>query len=104
MSSNANMDVVICTGPLGLAVVREFIALISKELWKPIKIRAAPRWLITLLGVFDPVMRELLEMMFQSERPFVVGHGKFERAFGASPTPHPVAIRMTLDWYRQKKG
>lgn len=83
---------------------RKFIALLSEELGKPVKIQAAPRWLITMLGVFNPMMRELPEMMFQSEQPFVVDHGKFERAFGASTTPHPEAIRRTLDWYRQKKG
>jgi nucleoside-diphosphate-sugar epimerase len=83
---------------------REFIGLVSKELGKPVKIQAAPRWLISMLGVFDPIMRELPETMYQSEQPFVVDHGKFERAFGVRTTPHPEAIRKTLDWYRWKKG
>ena len=83
---------------------REFIALLFEELAKPVKIQAAPRWLVSLLGIFDPMMRELPEILYQSEEPFVVDHGKYERTFGASTTPHREAIRKTLDWYRQKAG
>jgi nucleoside-diphosphate-sugar epimerase len=83
---------------------RDFIALIFKELEKPVKIQVAPRWLISLLGIFDPVIREVPEILYQSEQPFVVDHSKFERAFGADTTPHREAIRRTLDWYRQKTG
>jgi hypothetical protein len=54
-----------------------------------------------MLGIFDPTMRELPEIIYQSEQPFVVDHSKYERAFGASTTPHREAIRKTLDWYRQ---
>jgi len=83
---------------------REFIALIFEELGKPMKIQVAPRWLISLLGIFDPVIRELPEILYQSEQPFVVDHSRYERAFGANITPHREAIRRTLDWYRQKTG
>jgi nucleoside-diphosphate-sugar epimerase len=83
---------------------RAFITMVFEELGKPAKIQAVPRWLISLLGIFDPTMRELPEVMYQSEQPFVVDHGRYERAFGASTTPHREAIRRTLDWYRQKAG
>jgi len=81
---------------------RAFITLVFEELGKPVKIQAAPRWLISMLGIFDPTMRELPEIMYQSEQPFVVDHGKYERAFGANTTSHLEAIRKTLEWYRQK--
>ncbi len=80
---------------------RRFVELISEELGRPLRIQAAPRWMLSLAGVFDPVVRELPEILYQTERPFVVDHSKFERAFGAHPTPHREAIRATLDWYRQ---
>jgi hypothetical protein len=35
----------------------------------------------------------------QLERPFVVDHSKFAKAFGAQVTPHPDAIRITLAWF-----
>jgi nucleoside-diphosphate-sugar epimerase len=80
---------------------RRFVELIFEELGRPPRIQATPRWMLSLVGMFDPVVRELSEILYQTERPFVVDHSKFERAFGAHPTPHREAIRATLDWYRQ---
>jgi nucleoside-diphosphate-sugar epimerase len=83
---------------------RKFITMVFEELGKPVKIQVAPRRLLSLLGIFDPVIRELPEILYQSEQPFVVDHSKYERAFGADTIPHREAIRRTLDWYRQKTG
>ncbi len=38
------------------------------------------------------------------DRPFTVDHSKFERAFGARPTPLRQAIRTTVEWFRQRQG
>ena len=64
------------------------------------RIRVAPKLSITVLALVNPTMRAVKERLYQTERPFVVDHGKFERAFGAAPTPHAEAIRQTLSWYR----
>ncbi len=45
-------------------------------------------------------MRELIEMMYQFEEPFVVEHSKFIEAFGDTSTPLTEAIRATIEWYR----
>lgn len=81
---------------------REFIALIFEELGQPLKLQVAPPWLVTLIGLFNPVVREVGEISYQTEHPFVVNYSKYERAFGADVTPHREAIRRTLDWYRQR--
>jgi nucleoside-diphosphate-sugar epimerase len=64
------------------------------------KYRAASRLIVNVFGLFSPVMRELRETFYQFERPFIVDHSKFERAFGARTTPHEAAIRQTVDWFR----
>jgi hypothetical protein len=46
-------------------------------------------------------MREINEMAYEFEQPFVVDHSKFERAFGNTATPARDAVRQTLDWFRQ---
>ena len=81
---------------------REFVTLVFEQAGKPAKIQTAPRWLVSLIGMFDPMMRELPEIMYQSEKPFVVDHSKFAKAFGVSVTPHRQAIGQTLDWYRKR--
>ena len=83
---------------------RQFIALIFEELGKPPRIQVVPRWAITLLAPFSPLIRELPEVLYQSERDLVVDYSKFDRAFGATFTPHREAIRQTLDWYRKNGG
>jgi nucleoside-diphosphate-sugar epimerase len=62
--------------------------------------RAANRLIVTVFGLFSPTLREIRETLYQFERPFVVDHSKFERAFGARTTPHADAIRHTVEWFR----
>jgi hypothetical protein len=47
-------------------------------------------------------MREIIEMLYEFEEPFVVDHAKFERAFGERATPLREAIGETVRWYRSK--
>jgi nucleoside-diphosphate-sugar epimerase len=56
--------------------------------------------MFSILARFHPLLRELKETLYQVQQPFVVDHGKYERAFGANPTPHDEAIRRTIEWYR----
>jgi hypothetical protein len=58
--------------------------------------------MISMLGVFLPPIRAVKETLYQSERPWVVDHGKFTRMFGSRPTPHERAIAETLAWWRGK--
>ena len=81
---------------------REFVTLVYDQAGKPVKLLIASRWLVSLMGIFNPMMRELPEIMYQSEKPFVVDHGKFAKAFGVSVTPHREAIGKTLEWYRKR--
>jgi len=60
--------------------------------------------MVKLVGLFSPIVRELDEMMYEWDRPYVVDHAKFERAFGAPVTPHAEAIRDTVAWFRSRKS
>jgi nucleoside-diphosphate-sugar epimerase len=42
------------------------------------------------------------EMMYEWEHPYIVDHSKFEQTLGADVTPHEVAIKETIAWYRQR--
>ena len=48
------------------------------------------------MGMFKPDMRELVEMLYQFERPFVVNHDKLTQRFALVPTPLPQAVRETV--------
>jgi len=82
---------------------RQFLQMIFEEAGKAPKIQAAPGYLVKVMGLFNPMMRELKEMLYEFENPFIVDDGKYKNAFGGEVTPHRDAIRMTLDWYLRKK-
>jgi nucleoside-diphosphate-sugar epimerase len=83
---------------------RQLVELVEKEIGQSIKIRAAGRLMVTLLGLFNPMIKEVKEMMYEWEHPYIVDHSKFEQTFGADVTPHEVAIKETVAWYRQRIG
>jgi nucleoside-diphosphate-sugar epimerase len=82
---------------------RQFVELIFEEVGKPARVQAAPKILLRTLGLFNPGIRETIEMLYELEEPFVVDHSKFEQAFGEQATPLREAIRGTVRWYREER-
>ncbi len=79
---------------------RKIIQIISQKLGYPVKMQAATRGLLKLMGIFNPIVRELVEMMYEFEAPFVVDHSKFRQAFHLSATPLEQALEETIAWFR----
>jgi nucleoside-diphosphate-sugar epimerase len=77
--------------------------MIFEEVGKPARIQAAPKIVLRAMGLFNPGMREMIEMLYEFEEPFVVDHSKFEQAFGEQATPLKEAIGETVRWYRSKR-
>lgn len=80
---------------------RQFLELVFEESGTPFKVSVMPKAMVSILALFMPIMREMKEMLYEFEEPFIVDHSKFEKAFGANPTTHRKAIRHTLKWFRQ---
>jgi nucleoside-diphosphate-sugar epimerase len=82
---------------------RQFLTLVYEAAGRAPKLGVAHRPMIRLVGVFDPLVRELNETLYQFERPFVSDASKFHDAFGPfEPTPHPDAVRATVEWFRHR--
>ncbi|HVS05785.1 MAG TPA: NAD-dependent epimerase/dehydratase family protein [Candidatus Dormibacteraeota bacterium] len=81
---------------------RRFIEMVFEQLQRPARLQTVPRLMISTLGLFIPAMRAVKETLYQSERPWVVDHSKFARAFGSRPTQHEQAIQETLAWWQGK--
>ena len=79
---------------------RAFIQMIFEAAGRPARIQALPSLLVRGMGLFSPIMRELAEMLYEFEEPFVADHSKFAQAFGDHATPLREAIGATLAWYR----
>ena len=82
---------------------REFVEMIFEEVGKPARVQAAPKILLRAIGLFNPGIRETIEMLYEFEEPFVVDHSKFERVFGEHATPLKEAIGETVRWYHAER-
>lgn len=57
--------------------------------------------MVRLLGLFDRMMREYVEMYYLNEEPVVLSGEKYEREIGALPrTPYKEGIEQTLDYMK----
>lgn len=65
-----------------------------------LKLRPAGKWVVSLLGLFNPTLREFKEMMYEFEEPYVVDHSQYKAVFGNGVTPHRQAIAETVSWYQ----
>ncbi|HEX2968623.1 MAG TPA: NAD-dependent epimerase/dehydratase family protein [Bacteroidales bacterium] len=61
---------------------KQWIELIASELNVKPGIMKVPVWMVRLLGVFVPVMKEFPEMIYQHELDYVFDSTKFEKRFG----------------------
>ena len=88
----------------GTQTMGEMVKLFEQALGQPIKVQMGSLPILTVMGWFNPMIREVKEMYPSFANPYVVDHGKFERAFGAQVTPHEEAVRETVAWFRQQAG
>jgi nucleoside-diphosphate-sugar epimerase len=79
---------------------RQLVELIYQQTGYPPKLRVGPKLLLRLIGLFDPTVRELVEMAYEFEEPFIVDSTKFETKLGMAATPIQHAIAQTVDWYQ----
>jgi nucleoside-diphosphate-sugar epimerase len=79
----------------------EWVKMLEEELGRPVRVRLGGERLMQFLGLFNPMLRETVEMMYEWTQPFIVDTGKAEAAFGLQATPLRQALRETITWVRQ---
>jgi nucleoside-diphosphate-sugar epimerase len=79
--------------------LRELLAMAAGMITTPLRVRMLPQWLKPIIGLFEPNIRELLEMQFQTDRPYRVDSSKFGRRFWNNPTGFGLGIAATVASY-----
>lgn len=64
-----------------------------------IKHRTVPKLAIQLLGLFNPFIKELSELSYQFEYPYLIDSSKFIKRFGDISTKPEVIVQQTIEWY-----
>jgi nucleoside-diphosphate-sugar epimerase len=77
---------------------REFLTLAFQRASAQAKFRKVSVIEMKILGLFIPPLKEMVEMIYEFEKPFVVDHSKFSNAFGDISTPAAVALDETIAW------
>lgn len=79
---------------------REFIVAAAEAMGKSPQYRVLSRTMVKLAGFFNPTIREVHEMLYQNESPYVFDSTKYARAFGFAGTPYAEGIAKTAATYR----
>jgi nucleoside-diphosphate-sugar epimerase len=83
---------------------RQVIELVAGEVGHPVAVRSLPKLAVRAIGLFNPLMRELAEMAYEFDEPFVLDTTKYQSTFGPAGTPLGTAVATTVAWYRSRRN
>lgn len=75
---------------------KEWIENIAKEMGVKPKYQVASKLMVRILGLFMPIMKEMVEMIYQYDRDYVFDCTKFEKRFNFKPTSYIEGIRTIV--------
>ena len=84
--------------------MRQLVERFAHVLGRRIPLGTLPRPLLKAVGAFVPLIREMNEMLYQWDEPFIVDDRRFRERFGARPVAADTAARDTVTWARQHYG
>jgi nucleoside-diphosphate-sugar epimerase len=76
--------------------MKKFIELASKEFGVGPKYTVLKKWILQLVGLFNGVIKESIEMLYQNEYEYLFSSAKFEKEFNLEPTSYPEGIKTTV--------
>ncbi len=77
---------------------KQWIELFARQMNVEPKFQVLPIWLMGVLGIFLPIMKEFKEMAYQYDRDYVFDSSKFEKRFpDFKPTSSLHAVRLIVD-------
>ncbi|MBN3583137.1 NAD-dependent epimerase/dehydratase family protein [Algoriphagus aestuarii] len=74
----------------------EITAMVNKELGTNLKLQVMPSWLVSLLGFFMSIMREIKELKYQTAEDYCFDSSKIEKAYGLKPTSIKDGLKESL--------
>lgn len=76
---------------------KEWVEAIAKEMNAKPTIQVAPKFIVRIMGLFMPIMKELVEMMYQYDRDYEFNSTKFEKRFNFTPTSYADGIKKIVE-------
>jgi nucleoside-diphosphate-sugar epimerase len=82
---------------------REVLEVAARMVDQPLRIQSMNALMLRGLGLFVPILREVSEMMYQSDKPYIVDSSQFIAQFGDIHTPLEVALEQTIAWFADRQ-
>jgi nucleoside-diphosphate-sugar epimerase len=60
---------------------KQFVTIIEQQYGKPLPYTKLSKWMIELAGMFNPLIHEAVELLYQSEQDYIFNSDKFKKAF-----------------------
>lgn len=79
----------------------ELACMIAKELGYTVKYRATGKMMLSIIGLFNKGAKEIIEMMYEFNEPFIMNSEAMEKQFGFHATQMEQRISETLKWVRE---
>jgi nucleoside-diphosphate-sugar epimerase len=80
---------------------REYLQRLYAEAGHPMRVQVAPKLVLRLIGIFNPDVGEVVEMLYQFDAPFIVDDSKFTARFGWGATDIDSIVTQTVNWFRR---
>ena len=77
--------------------IKEMITLFANEMNVENKVSVLPMWLLRILGLFIPIMKEMPEMMYQYNRDYFFDSSKFDERFNFKTTSYKEGVKLTIE-------
>lgn len=77
---------------------RRFVQQAAALMQKPDGVTVIPNWMLSLAALFNVTMKELKEMNYQNEYPYLFSSEKFNKAFRFTPASYEEGIKETVKW------
>ncbi|WP_254627465.1 NAD-dependent epimerase/dehydratase family protein [Myxococcus sp. CA040A] len=89
----------------GVTSQRKLVEETYRQVGRPTKVMTMGKGMIRLVGLFDPFMRELVEMHYLHTQPVLMDDSELRHLLGDVPkTPYAEGIRQTLAALKQRRA
>ncbi|MEI6410152.1 MAG: NAD-dependent epimerase/dehydratase family protein [Bacteroidota bacterium] len=65
--------------------------------------QATPTFVLRIMGLFNKLFKEMVEMNYQYTHDYVLSSAKFEKTFGLKPTSFEKGLEETVAYYKARK-
>jgi nucleoside-diphosphate-sugar epimerase len=81
---------------------REAVGMVFAAAGTQPRMKVTPAWQMRMLGLVNRTVREINEMRYEFDEPFIVDSSRAETELGLRATPLAEAIEQTVRWYRDQ--